>query len=221
MECPEPVELVATAAPQNASTPLEADEGRINSAERRSRGHSPLQRRSVAAVAREGPRDEEAFTEMSGIVRTRPTAASRRAPVSVVVPCFNYGSYLPDCVASVLDQNGVDVEVLIIDDASTDDSAEVAAALANEEPRVRLRRHERNVGLVETVREGLFAVAGEYVVKLDADDLLAPGSARARDRALGLASGSWLRLRPRGPVHRRAAVLVTERRPRVGHLAGA
>ena len=50
-----------------------------------------------------------------------------RPTVSVVIPCYRYGRFLPACVQSVLDQDGVDVRVLIIDDASPDDSAEVAA----------------------------------------------------------------------------------------------
>ena len=45
--------------------------------------------------------------------------------VDVVVPCYNYARYLETCVSSVLDQEGVDVRVLIIDDASSDRSAEV------------------------------------------------------------------------------------------------
>ena len=51
--------------------------------------------------------------------------------ISVVIPCYNYGHFLEECVASVLDdQEGVDVRVLIIDDASPDDSAEVALKIA-------------------------------------------------------------------------------------------
>jgi Glycosyl transferase family 2 len=120
---------------------------------------------------------------MAAMTRTRPSTSQRRASVSVVIPCFNYGHFLPACLQSVLRQPGVEVDVLVIDDASTDGSAEVAGALAATDPRVRLLRHERNLGLVETIREGLLAVDGEYVVKLDADDLLTPG---ALERATAL-----------------------------------
>ena len=55
--------------------------------------------------------------------------------VSVVIPCYKYGHYLEEAVSSVLDdQDGVDVRVLIIDDASPDDSAEVASKIAARDP---------------------------------------------------------------------------------------
>lgn len=96
--------------------------------------------------------------------------------MSVVIPCYKYGHFLPECVRSVLDQEGVDVDVLIVDDASPDDSAAVARRLAGEDPRVRVAVHEVNRGHIATYNEGLAAVDGEYVVLLSADDLLAPHS---------------------------------------------
>jgi hypothetical protein len=94
----------------------------------------------------------------------------------VVIPCYRYGHYLPECVGSVLAQDGVDVDVLIVDDASPDDSAVVARRLAAGDPRVRVLEHRANQGHIATYNEGLAAVEGEYVVLLSADDLLTPGS---------------------------------------------
>ncbi|MFI5366778.1 MAG: glycosyltransferase family 2 protein [Candidatus Binatia bacterium] len=107
----------------------------------------------------------------------RPIAEEMHASsVSVVIPCYNYGRYLRDCVRSVLEQPGVDVRVLIIDDASTDDSAAVAADLAAD-PRVELRVHALNQGSTRTFNEGLLQWAtGTYTVLLDADDMLTPGA---------------------------------------------
>lgn len=103
---------------------------------------------------------------------------ARRPPsVSVVVPCYNYGRFLPTCVGSALEQPGVGVRVLIIDDASTDDSAQIAANLAAEDPRVEFRAHETNRGHIATYNEGLLEWAdGDYSVLISADDLLAPGA---------------------------------------------
>ncbi|WP_168207295.1 glycosyltransferase family 2 protein [Microlunatus elymi] len=103
--------------------------------------------------------------------------------VSVVVPCYNYGRYLPQAVHSVLDQPGVAVDVLIVDDCSTDGSQAVAQELADANPRVKVLLHERNAGHIATYNEGLSRARGEYVVLLSADDLLAPGSL---GRATGL-----------------------------------
>jgi len=96
--------------------------------------------------------------------------------VSVIVPCYNYGSVLPGCVDSVLGQAGVDVQVLIVDDCSADDSASIAAALAARDGRIAFRHHTSNQGLIATANEGLQWALGDFVVLLSADDLLAPGA---------------------------------------------
>jgi glycosyltransferase involved in cell wall biosynthesis len=104
--------------------------------------------------------------------------------VSVVIPCYNYGHFLEDAVTSVLDdQEGVDVRVLIIDDASPDDSAEVARKIAARDPRVDVTVHATNKGNIATYNEGLLEWAdGDYCVLMSADDRLTPGALqRARD----------------------------------------
>jgi glycosyltransferase involved in cell wall biosynthesis len=102
------------------------------------------------------------------------------ASVSVVIPCYNYGHFLDEAVTSVLDdQDGVDVRVLIIDDASTDDSADVAAKIAARDPRVEVIVHSQNMGNVATFNEGLLDWAsGDYSVLLSADDRLTRGALR-------------------------------------------
>ena len=109
-------------------------------------------------------------------IRTRPRPLLRKADVSVVVPVFNYGPYLESCIRSVLRQDGVDIDLLILDDASTDDSLPIAEKIAAEDSRVRVIAHSRNRGHIPTVNEGMAAVSSEYVVKLDADDMLTEGS---------------------------------------------
>ena len=98
--------------------------------------------------------------------------------VSVVIPCYRYGDYLANCVRSVLeDQPGVDVRVLITDDASPDDSAAKAQEIAAADPRVQVWVHETNQGHLATYNEGLLEWAdGDYSVLLSADDLLTPGA---------------------------------------------
>ncbi|MCL2729752.1 MAG: glycosyltransferase [Actinomycetia bacterium] len=128
--------------------------------------------------------------------------------VSVVIPCYRYGHFLADCVRSVLDeQEGLDVRVLIIDDASPDDSAEAARALAASDPRIEVRVHEKNRGHIATYNEGLLEWAdGDYTVLLSADDRLVPG-ALVRAAALldahpevGFAYGRPLRFTHGGPL---------------------
>ena len=130
-----------------------------------------------------------------------PSTDRRRPSVSVVIPCYQYGHFLPDCVRSVLDQEGVDVRVLIIDDASPDDSAEVALRLAADDQRVEARVHEVNQGHIATYNEGLLGWAdGDYSVLISADDLMTPGSLARATAVMEADPGDRLRLRPRRVV---------------------
>ena len=113
-------------------------------------------------------------------------AKSRRegtlARIDVIIPCYNYGRFLYQCVNSVLGQVGVDVRVLVIDDASPDNTAEVAAALAREDPRVTVIRHSTNKGHINTYNEGIEWASADYMLLLSADDYLLPGAlSRAAD----------------------------------------
>ena len=99
--------------------------------------------------------------------------------VDVVVPCYRYGAVLPTAVRSVLDQPGVDVRVLVIDDASGDGSADVARSLAEADDRVEVSVHQENRGHLATYNEGLLEWAkADYSVLLSADDALTPGALR-------------------------------------------
>ena len=101
----------------------------------------------------------------------------RRPRVSVVIPCYNYGRYLRTCVESALrHQHGVDVEIIIVDDKSTDNSLVIAQAIAVRHPEVSVIAQPVNMGAVATYNHGLTLSRGEYVVLLSADDLLTPGA---------------------------------------------
>ena len=96
--------------------------------------------------------------------------------IDVFVPCYNYGRFLRASVRSILNQQGVDVRVLILDDASADDSPEVGRELAAEDSRVEYRRHETNRGHIATYNEGIDWASGDYVLLLSADDMLVQGA---------------------------------------------
>ena len=113
----------------------------------------------------------------------RPQRLARRPTVTVVVPCYNYGRYLPAAVGSVLEQPGVDVELILIDDASPDGSAGVVRDLAARDGRIRPILHASNRGHIGTYNEGLADARGDYVVLMSADDALTPG---ALERATAL-----------------------------------
>src|SRR6266571_2177447 len=89
--------------------------------------------------------------------------------VSFVVPCYNYGRYLPDCLASIFGQEGAhDFEVIVIDDGSTDNTSEVLRSFTD--PRMEVICHSKNLGHVATVNEGLRQARGTFVARIDPDD---------------------------------------------------
>lgn len=96
--------------------------------------------------------------------------------VDVIVPCYRYAHFLRGCVESVLSQSGVDVRVLILDDASPDNTPEVGAALAQEDKRVTFVRHVENKGHIATYNEGIDWASADYFLLLSADDYILPGA---------------------------------------------
>jgi glycosyltransferase involved in cell wall biosynthesis len=98
------------------------------------------------------------------------------ATITAVIPCYNYGRFLDRAVHAVLDQEGVDVRVIIVDDASPDGSGAVADALARRDSRITVVRHPENRGHIRTYNEGLALVDTEYVTLVSADDIVAPGA---------------------------------------------
>lgn len=106
----------------------------------------------------------------------RPGNLNGRCPsVSVIVPCYNYGRYLAQCVNSILSQEDVRVEVVLIDDASSDGSDQIVRQLGMQDTRIRTICHTVNQGHIATYNEGIAEVTGDYTVLLSADDLLTPG----------------------------------------------
>lgn len=99
--------------------------------------------------------------------------------VSVVIPVRNRPEALPLAVRSVLDQ-GLPVEVVIVDDASTDNTPAVAAALAAADPRVRLVAFAENLGGGHARNAGIDAATAPWLAFLDSDDLWLPGKLQAQ-----------------------------------------
>ena len=97
--------------------------------------------------------------------------------VDVVVPCYNYAHLLSSCVESILSQRDVQVRVLILNDASPDNTDEVGQSLAAANSQVIYLKNDQNLGLIATANRGLLEWAeAEYTLLLSADDLLTPGA---------------------------------------------
>lgn len=93
--------------------------------------------------------------------------------VSMIVPVYNAGFYLNPLICSVLDQTWNNLEVILVDDGSTDGSADICDAAAKQDSRVRVI-HKKNEGQSAARNAGLAIASGEYIAFADHDDLLHP-----------------------------------------------
>ena len=95
--------------------------------------------------------------------------------VVIVVPCYNQAHFLPENIASIAAQTAENLEVVIVDDGSPDDTAEVAQQLIEQYPErdIRLLRQE-NAGLSEARNSGIRASDAPLILPLDSDDKLFP-----------------------------------------------
>lgn len=103
--------------------------------------------------------------------------------VSVIIPVFNVAAYVSDCVESVLAQSHADLEIILVDDGSSDQSGVICDALAARDPRVRVI-HQANAGLSAARNTGLASSTGSLVTFLDGDDWWAHSFVRDLGHAL-------------------------------------
>jgi len=102
----------------------------------------------------------------------QPKAEKPAPKVSIVIPVYNREKYLGIAVRSVLDQTFTDLELIIVDDGSTDGSLTIAEQFAKEDDRVRVLSNPINKGAAHALKKGFEAARGEYVGQVDSDDRL-------------------------------------------------
>ena len=96
-----------------------------------------------------------------------------RPKVSVIVPIYNSSKYLHECLDSILNQTLKEIEVIIIDDGSTDDSISIISEYEDKDERVRAL-FNTNHGTGYTINQGIKLARGEYIAEVDADDFIDP-----------------------------------------------
>ncbi len=94
--------------------------------------------------------------------------------ISVIIPVFNTVDYLDGCIRSVVDQKYSDLEILLIDDCSTDGSSQLLDTWAAKDPRITVIHKESNSGVSASRNIGLQKARGEYIAFVDSDDWLEP-----------------------------------------------
>lgn len=94
--------------------------------------------------------------------------------VSIMIPAYNAEKWLADCLQSALGQSVADIEVIAVDDGSTDGSLAILRAFADKDPRLKLLVNEKNCGLPAARNRGIDSSTGRWLAFIDADDMLAP-----------------------------------------------
>ncbi len=100
--------------------------------------------------------------------------------MTVVIPAHNRAGTIPAAIESVRSQSFEDIEIIVVDDGSTDGTADVARSIAVEEPRLRVLSHPVNRGAQAARNTGIRAARGEWVAFLDSDDRYYPDSIQLR-----------------------------------------
>lgn len=96
--------------------------------------------------------------------------------VSIVIPMYNVEAYIEDCIRSVTDQTWRELEIICIDDASTDETLKRAQELAAQDERIRIFQNHKNSGPSYTRNRGLDLACGKYIYFLDSDDMITPNA---------------------------------------------
>ena len=104
--------------------------------------------------------------------------------VSVLMTVHNGQPYVESALRSVMEQSLRDIEIVVVDDASTDDTPQVLQKLATEDPRLRIDTAETNLGVGAASNRGLGLCRAEYVARMDADDLSDPTRLQTQKRYL-------------------------------------
>jgi len=91
--------------------------------------------------------------------------------VSIILTSYNYAQYLKDTVNSVINQTFKDWELIVVDDASEDNSVEILTSFVNSDKRIQLIRNFENQGLANSLQIGLMAATGDWIAFLESDDM--------------------------------------------------
>lgn len=91
--------------------------------------------------------------------------------VSVIMPVYNVEEFVGEALQSILNQTYKNIEVIVVDDGSTDDTYSIVKYFAENDKRVKLYRNERNLKIVKTLNRALSEAKGDYILRMDGDDV--------------------------------------------------
>jgi glycosyltransferase involved in cell wall biosynthesis len=122
-------------------------------------------------------RDRASFhLQNSAMNLSQKEASTEEIKISFIVPIYNAEESILDCLKSIIDQGMDDIEILCVDDFSSDSSAAMVHAESLKDPRIKLIRHETNRGAPTARNNAIKKAAGKYIAFVDADDELCRNS---------------------------------------------
>ncbi|MFZ4798570.1 MAG: glycosyltransferase family 2 protein [Bacteroidia bacterium] len=97
---------------------------------------------------------------------------SNSIKVSLLIPCYNVSEFLDDAMQCIINQTYSNLEIVLVNDGSTDNTLEKLTKFANEDSRIVLVNNEKNIGLIKSLNKGIQYCSGTYIERFDADDLI-------------------------------------------------
>src|SRR5580765_3960525 len=91
--------------------------------------------------------------------------------VSVVMPCYNAEKYFVEAIESIINQTYKNLEIVLINDGSIDGTSELLNEYAKKDSRIKIIFNQVNLGLIGSLNIGVAAATGEYIARMDADDI--------------------------------------------------
>ncbi|MGM8213831.1 glycosyltransferase family 2 protein [Virgibacillus sp. W0430] len=91
--------------------------------------------------------------------------------VSVIMPAYNSERFIKNAIISVLDQTYSNIELIVIDDGSKDNTAEIIQQMSKQDPRIQFIKNEVNLGVSESRNKGIHVASGDWIAFLDSDDI--------------------------------------------------
>ncbi|MEF3401434.1 glycosyltransferase family A protein, partial [Listeria monocytogenes] len=91
--------------------------------------------------------------------------------VSVIIPTYNVEEYIEECIVSIQKQTYENLEIVVVDDCSSDNTFEILCRLAKDDTRIKVFQNDKNMKICYSLNKALENSSGEYIVRMDGDDV--------------------------------------------------
>lgn len=109
---------------------------------------------------------------------------STKPLVSVVIPVYNANGFLSDAIESIQNQTYKNLEIIIVDDGSTDETPKILRSFAKKDKRIKILTNRKNLNIATSLNKGIKIAKGKYIARMDADDISPPSRIEKQMRYL-------------------------------------